>query len=266
MFHKKPQRQNMHSALRKFSIGATVLLPALLYSTFTSQSALAAQVFTWNQGNNPTPMIRERSGACFLTSIQGKFEGDKEKVQLYRENGQWFLYGSSDQFGISAEATCVQWNELVGTTPAVYGPYTLNQNQGTFRYLDGFNESDSICFLGSVSGKFSGNGENVEVTTNPSTREWKLNVDSQQFGVAASAYCIPSSLNFTKLTNQFDWAQDILRVPLGYSNAVCFLTRMTGKFQGDKEKVRVYTDFGDWYLGGSSNQWGVGASARCFRS
>ena len=270
MFHKKPQRQNMHSALKKFSIGATVLLLVLLCSTFTSQSALAAQVFTWNQGNNPTSMIRERSGACFLTSIQGKFEGDKEKVEISRQNGQWFLGGSSDQFGVSAEATCVQWNELVGITPAVYGPYILNQdpqNNQAFRYLDSFNESDSICFLGSVSGKFRGGGENVEVTTNPSTREWKLNVDSQQFGVAASAYCIPSDLNFTKLTNRFDWAQDILPVPLGSSvtNAVCFLTRMTGKFQGDAEKVRAYTNSGDWYLGGSSNQSGVRASARCFK-
>ncbi len=137
----------MNFKFTKFFVGTKTLGLPLLFSTLISQSASAAQVFTWNQGNNPTPMIRERSGACFLTSIQGKFEGDKEKVELYKENGQWFLSGSSDQFGISAEATCVQWNELVGTTPAVYGPYTLNQNQGVFRYLDGFNESDSICFL-----------------------------------------------------------------------------------------------------------------------
>lgn len=252
----------MYSRFTKLSIGAIALLLVPLSSTLMSQPS-AAQVFTWNQGNNPTPMIRTRIGVCFLTSVQGKFEGDKEKVELYIENGQWFLSGSSGQFGVSGEANCVQWNELVGADRAVWGPYTLNQDEG-FRYLDGFTEGDGLCFLGSVSGKFRGGGEQVAVTLN-GNREWELGIRSQQTGVSASAYCIPTNLNYTKLTSQFTWVQDGPTFNLGSPYASCFLTGMTGKFQGPGEKVRVYNNFGEWYLDGTSNQFGVSASARCYR-
>lgn len=255
----------MPFTLTKLSIGAIALLLTPLSSILTSQSALAAQVFTWKQGDEPTLMIRERSGACFLTSIQGKFEGDKEKVELYKQNGQWFLGGSSDQSDVGAEANCVLWNELLVSQYAINGPYNLNQYEGSSRKLDGFNEGDGFCFLGSVSGKFRGGGERVEVALDPYSREWVLNINSDQSGVSASAYCIPTVYNYSLLTAQFNWSQYGPTFDLGSGYASCFLTGMTGKFQGAGEKVRVYSDFGEWYLEGTSNQEGVGASARCYK-
>lgn len=256
----------MHFTLRKLSIGAIALLLAPLSSTLMSQSALAGQVFEWKQGAPSTPMISARTGVCFLTSIQGKFEGGKERVALSIENGQWFLGGSSDQSGVAGEANCVLWNELLVSGNAIYGPYNWNQyEKTTSRKLDGFNEGDGFCFLGSVSGKFRGGGERVEVTLDPSSREWVLNVNSNQGGVSASAYCIPTVYNYTLLTAQFNWSEYGPDYNLGSGYASCFLTGMTGKFQGGREKVRVYDNFGEWYFEGTSDQEGVGASARCYK-
>jgi hypothetical protein len=47
------------------------------------------------------------------------------------------------------------------------------------------------------------------------------------------------------------------------TNQLCGLTRMTGRFAGGGESVRVFIDAGTWKLGGSSQQSGVAASARC---
>jgi hypothetical protein len=46
-------------------------------------------------------------------------------------------------------------------------------------------------------------------------------------------------------------------------NRVCYLTRISGKFAGYSESVRVYLSGTDWYLGGSSSSIGIGARARC---
>ena len=250
----------MQFKLLKLLLGTTTLL----FSTFFSQSA-SAQLYTWSQtDNNPKPMINSNEGVCFLTSIQGKFEGDKERVEVYRQNGQWFLGGNSTQFGVSGQANCVRWNQLLVNPYTVYGPYSLHQNQGKFRYLDGFSEGNGFCFLGGVSGKFHGSGEGVEVVLN-SNREWILKVDSNQWGVSASAYCIPTIYNYSNLRSQVTWTQNAPTFYLGSNYASCFLTGMRGKFQGAGERVTVSNNFGEWYLGGASNQFGVAASARCYR-
>jgi hypothetical protein len=38
---------------------------------------------------------------------------------------------------------------------------------------------------------------------------------------------------------------------------------MTGHFQGGGESITVFASGPNWYLGGTSYQLGVGASARC---
>ena len=254
----------MDFKLTKLLISATTLLLTPLFSTLISQSALAAQVFTWNQGNNPTSMISTNTGVCFLTSIQGKFEGSGEKVGVYVQNNQWFLGGTSNQFGVSGAATCVLWNELLVSAYSIYGPYTWAQGQQK-TFLNGFAEGSGFCFLGSVTGKFKGDGEHVEVTLDPYSREWVLSGSSQQSGVSATAYCIPTVYNYTYLTSQFTWNQNAPTFDLGSGYASCFLTGMKGKFEGDGESVTISSNLGEWYLGGTSNQFGVSASARCFK-
>lgn len=62
------------------------------------------------------------------------------------------------------------------------------------------------------------------------------------------------------------WTQGQPPVQLiGEAEGACFLTRVSGSFRGGGEQVRVYTDKGSWWLGGSSKQDGVGGTAHCLR-
>ncbi len=45
------------------------------------------------------------------------------------------------------------------------------------------------------------------------------------------------------------------------ANYLCWLTRVTGRFDGGGESVQVYQSGGYWYLGGSSEQVGVAGAA-----
>ena len=45
---------------------------------------------------------------------------------------------------------------------------------------------------------------------------------------------------------------------------VCILTKVTGDFDGGGEEVKVFQASGYWYLGGKSQQTGVGGQAYCF--
>lgn len=68
----------------------------------------------------------------------------------------------------------------------------------------------------------------------------------------------------------YSWSQGNPPTNMGSSTGgfglprVCYLTRISGKFTGWSEEVKVYLVGSTWYLGGSSNSVGVGARARCF--
>lgn len=55
--------------------------------------------------------------------------------------------------------------------------------------------------------------------------------------------------------------KQLIRVDEG----ICFLTMVTGKFEGGGERVRVYRSKDHWYLDGSSKQSGVAAEAQCLK-
>lgn len=66
------------------------------------------------------------------------------------------------------------------------------------------------------------------------------------------------------LSQEFSWYQGNPSTPMGpVDKRVCFLTFVRGKFEGGGEMVRVYSSNGSWYLGGTSQQSGVAAKARC---
>jgi hypothetical protein len=66
------------------------------------------------------------------------------------------------------------------------------------------------------------------------------------------------------IPGEYTWSQGQLGVNMGSAtNKVCFLTRVQGKFRDVTESVGVGIVFGNWYLGGSSQQTGVSARARC---
>ena len=256
----------------QFKFLKLLLVTTTLFCSVFSQSALARQEFTWNQDagdTDPTPMYGQDQGVCFLTAVQGKFEGDGESLNVYLQNRQWFLGGQSGTFGVGGKATCLAWNEIVGSYPSIYGPYTWHQRQGSSRtFLGNFDEGNGVCFLSGVSGKFAGSGEHVEITFESySRRNWMLGGDSGKRDVSATAYCIPTSYNYTKLTDPYNWNQYKSPVYLGSGYAGCFLTGFVGNFQGSKERVALRDNYDQWYLEGNSGggKNNIGASARCYR-
>lgn len=66
-------------------------------------------------------------------------------------------------------------------------------------------------------------------------------------------------------TAPVQWQQGQLSKGLGnVNNSVCFLTYVQGRFAGDGEEVGIFgVSPGAWHLGGTSQQTGVAAGARC---
>jgi hypothetical protein len=126
--------------------------------------------------------------------------------------------------------------------------------------------SDYFCALGSVSGRFYGESEEVFVTRapvigDPGKYRWYLRGTSQQSGVRAQATCARGVAGYTGETK---WSQGEPAKDLGpTTDRVCFLSRIRGHFAGEGEKVRVRKWLGRWLLDGTSQQSGVAAGARC---
>ena len=64
----------------------------------------------------------------------------------------------------------------------------------------------------------------------------------------------------------YRWRQGQGRVSMiGVEEGICYLTFVTGEFRGGGETVYVRHEGGTWYLGGTSQQQGVGGEAHCWK-
>jgi hypothetical protein len=123
--------------------------------------------------------------------------------------------------------------------------------------------ANRACFLLSVTGKFKGGGERIQIHID-GNKQWVLDGSSLQTTeqpVAATVGC----LDAPKLSNEFVWSQGQPSQNLGpmQDANLCFLTSMTGDFEGGGESIQVAGDGVSWQLGGRSQQLGVAATARC---
>lgn len=207
--------------------------------------------YHWSQGSSPVPMGSASDRVCFLTRVTGRFAGGGEKVQAYVYGGSWYLGGTSHQKGVAATARCV----FVASASQYSGEYSWSQGSYPIHMGSG---AGRVCFLTMMSGRFKGGGE--EIWAYRSGPSWYLDGRSRQKGVSAGARCVQA----TWYSGPYVWSQGAHSVYMGsQSDRACFLTRVTGQFEGGGESVQTFTSGGSWYVGGSSHQRGVGASARC---
>jgi hypothetical protein len=92
----------------------------------------------------------------------------------------------------------------------------------------------------------------------------KVASDEAQQGEDDAVQSTTEALTTTGTT--FTWKQGNPSTPMGSStDRFCFLTEIGGHFQGSGESVHAYvnTTTNTWYLGGTSGQTDVHASARC---
>jgi hypothetical protein len=219
------------------------------------ESATSAYTtFEWQQGWAAVPMGSTSDRFCFLTAVQGRFKGGGESVQVYISGGSWWLGGSSQQEAVAARALCIPRNHR-GQTLSVSKEYRWSQ--GAYATHMG-SDSDRVCFLMYVTGRFEGGGEQVEAYR--SGGSWWLGGTSYQKGVQAGARCV----NTRYREGPYYWTQG--QAPVLMSNAnqwMCGLTKVAGRFNGGGERVNAFVS-GSWrYLGGSSHQKGVSSAAYC---
>jgi hypothetical protein len=242
--------------------------------------------FSWGQGQAPVDMgPTSGPGArfCFLTRIQGDFEGAGEFVRIIPRNGRWMLEGSSLQTGIGAGARCTSL-QFGSRLLAFSGEFSWSQGQpSTFMGNDtGFR----ACLLTRVQGNFAGVGERVEITRS-SFGSWFLGGASQQSGVAAGARCVVNVIAGPTMTYSTDCREEVCSIFTGCLPSACFgtgptdisamnggferdvacgLGKMTGKFEGGAEFVRIFLSNGSrWFLHAGGHQTSTYAtSATCF--
>jgi hypothetical protein len=113
-----------------------------------------------------------------------------------------------------------------------------------------------VCFLARVGGNFT---STRYVRVYSSGGSWWLHGSS--VGVSARARCSTAY----SYTGEFAWAQGMNPTNMGsiYGRS-CYLTRVGGNFEGNGERVEVFSGTtANWFLGGSSVHSGVHARARC---
>jgi hypothetical protein len=122
--------------------------------------------------------------------------------------------------------------------------------------------SDRVCFLNMMTGHFDASSEYVETPLQGGV--WYLGGGALHAGVGAKGRCM-AVRGGAYYSDEYTWSQNqLLDTHLGSaSGRACFLTRVSGKFEGSSESVHIYEFLGAWYLGGSSLQRDVSASARC---
>ena len=66
--------------------------------------------YIWGQGQRPVRMAPTSHAVCFLTGVQGQFEGGGEWVRVYASGGYWYLGGGSAQRDVQARAICIGYS------------------------------------------------------------------------------------------------------------------------------------------------------------
>lgn len=98
----------------------------------------------------------------------------------------------------------------------------------------------------------------------PSGDDGFLEVEDTANAKTAPTASSPSAVSTINYSGEYNWCQGSAAVGMGSStNRVCFLTRVTGMFEGSGEMVRTYVSNGAWILSGQSLQKDVCATARC---
>jgi hypothetical protein len=161
--------------------------------------------------------------------------------------------GEVDDTVIETQSSAITWRR-----------YSWEQGQPAVNMGSG---ADRVCFLTGVHGSFRGGGEAVRVLNANGT--WLLTGSSQQSGVGGTAACV-SQAPLTqpvfpgRYSLEYVWRQGNAPVNMGSTNGrVCFLTGMSGKFEGGGEMIRTRVSNGSWFLDGTSSQAGVAAWAYC---
>jgi hypothetical protein len=226
------------------------------------------------------PVSRDLASAtthyCWLSRVQGHFQGGGERVSVFVHDGNWRLRIESGQTEVSAGARCTPLN---GTTGPMVVTSQVNWGQGEGRKFLASEDRHTACALNRVAGHFEGSGEVVEVVA--ADDSWWLQGSSAQQGVSAGARCV-QSVTYTGSKGHSTTCRNPTVDPtvncsprtraISADNFValdvriaCGLGKMSGKFKGGEEIVGIESENREWILRASGGQESTfSTSGHCF--
>jgi hypothetical protein len=239
-------------------------------------------------------MMPVSTHVCGLTMVRGETAGNTS-VMVVRQNGNWVLRGLNPGSNfLQMDAVCEPLSAFrvnAGRTVAVTGDFLVNTQATNVTRSTSLSRNTAPVFTG-LLGKFEGGGERARVTFfDPPTVEIKVGGQSGQHTATASAlsFGLPSN-RFPRFNSYFldgfvvsdglsvSYDPDGDRTCLGnppccaptcaqsvapLSTAFCYLSSVSGDFNGADEWVQVFPDVnrGDWTINLFANS-GNGLSAR----
>lgn len=231
-----------------------------------STHAVVDRTGEWSQDGNGVKYLMPRDiGFCYLVRVSGAFRGAGERVQLGTRalpNSTtmfWTLEVATLQSGTSARARCVRWTQL-NTTPAA--PPSFAQTSSAGRPAD-VGSISYVSYLSGLSGEFNGGGEVASLHRNYA--DWQLIASSlsgsgvQAWGVK-NASARPINVGVTQPWTQMPGYYPLMSSDLGF----CALDSISGELMGGGEYVEIVLSESYWWIGGASQQEGVGGVAQCF--
>jgi hypothetical protein len=282
----------------RIKVAGLLIFAGLLIASYGIFPTVKAQTgpdwgmtFNWHQGQAEVTMVPEATHVCVLTRVTGSFKGGGEWVRVEADDdGNWRLRGASQQEDVAASATCFAKSAFLATGPykEVSPPFVAIDKKSDCpgNYQETW-WGDAATYLSGVKGDFGGGGERARVNQSSgaftNSAVW---AESCRGSLEARAYAFfagsPGSGIIAKflggeyaLTQHPSDAesQEIKMAPAG--DAMCYLTKIEGLFDGGGEVVRIYPKAVGgveyWHLyvhsgksGGGDRKW-ISAKARCYK-
>lgn len=255
------------------------------------------------------PLLPASTHVCVLSLVWGTLYADGGAAEVYIESGTWRLHvrrpsASASNVKATADATCFPWSNFQTNGSILYGGEGRISFSGTGQRASNLWWGDAASALNGVRGKFFGGGERAWVehasATDLASRLFMKTEQGGAHGALGVSFFVgapggsyvpqfigPNGLGGAHVAGEyahdFDGRQawtppfigggDKFRlgsVTMAHSSeAMCYLTSITGRFNGGDEWVQIALDeSGFWKLWGRAKigtEGRVFSRARCFR-
>ena len=216
-------------------------------------------IFTEHEGQkrDPSGILIQGQGFCFLSGVQGKFHGwaDKVHVDVNKDN-VWGVSGAGVEFNVDvkARAYSVETRE----------PRPLSIGVNAYRWSppsDGvrmLHKDEGLCVLTSFIGGLKADDHFVAVELADDGYYWLRGKSNDTTSTAlATSVLLSRERTLNSQVTTYRWTSEMHRQPIRMIHSdegICFLSGIYGPYSKPEDAARVYIDSDDgyWYLSGSS--------------
>jgi hypothetical protein len=247
----------------------------------TTDVAKAAVATTTYQWDNFPSNIAVQDKLCIVSGFYGKFEHMNHQFQLSNGGANYYLWQDAMHRGENGAGrgsiTCVRHSSFLPGTDGVRwlgGPFTSIVDVDLWGREDsGMWWGDGMSFVSGIRGEFAGGGEHVKVfqsTSATSSSIIQANTQASELHGYGSSYFVgvPSSGKLVKLYGYRNgsWVRGNVSssglyeydvgTTAGYSSywlpprdkAFCFITRVSGNFDGGGERLQITVNGDQWFV------------------